>query len=125
MTKTKLKQPYELTDEEAKKFCLNHWESEMIDDSNYSATYDMYVYEETTADGYSVYVTQHGEDARISICEDVYYYNDDLEEAIIDLLRQGYVTVKICSSLEEDLHISWHEYYSNIYDELINNDEEE
>lgn len=125
MTKTELKQPYELSDEEAKKLCLEHWESEMIKDTDYKPTYDMYVYEETTADGYTVFVTQRGEGVRINICEDVFYYSDDLEEAIIELLRYGNATVQICPSLEEDLHIPWQEYYSNIYDELTDNEEEE
>ena len=125
MTKTKLKEPYELTDEEAKKFCLEHWDSEMIKDTDYKSTYDMYVYEETTADGYTVFVTQHGENSRINICEDVFYYSDALEEVIIDLLRFGNATVQICPLLEEDLNISWQEYYSDIYDELTDNEEEE
>ena len=125
MTKTKLKEPYELTDEEAKKFCLEHWDSEMIKDTDYKSTYDMYVYEETTADGYTVFVTQHGENSRINICEDVFYYSDALEEVIIDLLRFGNATVQICPLLEEDLDISWTQYYSNIYDELTDNEEEE
>ena len=125
MTKTKLKEPYELTDEEAKKFCLEHWESEMIKDTDYKPTYDMYVYEETTADGYIVFVTQRGEGVRINICEDVFYYKDGLEEVIIDLLRFGNATVQICPLLEEDLNISWQEYYSDIYDELTDNEEEE
>ena len=125
MTKTKLKEPYELTDEEAKKFCLEHWDSEMIKDTDYKSTYDMYVYEETTTDGYTVFVTQHGENSRINICEDVFYYSDALEEVIIDLLRFGNATVQICPLLEEDLDISWTQYYSNIYDELTDNEEEE
>ena len=125
MTKTELKKPYELTDEEAKKLCLEHWESEMREDTNYTPAYDMHVYEETTADGYTVFVAQPGENSRINICEDVFYYSDALEEVIIELLRFGNATVQICPLLEEDLHISWQEYYSDIYDELTDNEEEE
>jgi len=50
-------------------------------------TYDFYCYSETTADGYEVFVATNDPDS-IAICEDVHYYDSDLqgeiEQAIID-----------------------------------------
>jgi hypothetical protein len=47
MTTDKLKEPFELLDEEAKEFCMKHWDCEIIDDMS-SAYYDIHVYEEPT-----------------------------------------------------------------------------
>ena len=55
-------------------------------DENYNkSSYDFSIYEETTADGYSIYVAQYG-DSKINICEDVYYYDNDLNEALVEAI---------------------------------------
>ena len=55
-----------------------------IDENAYDSA-DVYAFEETTADGYSVYVVTH--DMRsICVSEDVYYYESDVPSAIICLL---------------------------------------
>ena len=42
MTTDKLKEPFELLDEEAKEFCMKHWDCEIIDSMS-SAYYDIHV----------------------------------------------------------------------------------
>jgi len=42
MITDKLKEPHELLDEEAKKFCMKHWECEIIDDTS-SDNYDIVI----------------------------------------------------------------------------------
>jgi len=55
-----------------------------IDENAYQNA-DVYAYEETTVDGYSVYVVTH--DMRgVNICEDVYYYDNDVAEAIMEMV---------------------------------------
>ena len=54
MTKTKLKEPYELSDDEAKDFCLKHWESKICPGTTMREDYDLWVYQETSADGYTI-----------------------------------------------------------------------
>ena len=48
---------------------------------------DFYIYEESTADGYTVYVGTHDPD-KMSVSEDVYYYDNELTsllaQAVID-----------------------------------------
>ena len=64
-----------------------------IDENAYTNA-DVYAYEETTVDGYSVYVVTH--DMRhVTICEDVYYYESDVPEAIMEMVRyaNGYCTL--------------------------------
>ena len=53
-----------------------------IDDNAYS-NYDIAAYTESTADGYEVYVVTNDMQS-ISISEDVYYYESDVPQAIID-----------------------------------------
>ena len=56
-----------------------------IDENAYSSA-DVYAYEESTADGYSLYVVTH--DMRnVCISEDVYYYENDVAEAVMEMIR--------------------------------------
>ena len=53
-----------------------------IDENAYS-NYDIAAYTESTADGYEVYVVTNDMNS-ISINEDVYYYESDVPQALID-----------------------------------------
>ena len=53
-----------------------------IDDNAYN-NYDIAAYTESTADGYEVYVVTNDMNS-ISINEDVYYYENDVAEKLID-----------------------------------------
>jgi len=125
MTKTKLKEPYELSDDEAKDFCLKHWESTICPGATMREEYDLWVYQETSADGYTIWIAKW-DDGPVYPSESVYYYNDSLDEPIWECLRYG-STLRIDDSDYEELsHIfDWQEKYATIYEELINNDEEE
>jgi len=43
---------------------------------------DFYIYEESTADGYTVYVGTHDPD-KMSVSEDVYYYDNELTSLLV------------------------------------------
>lgn len=70
-------------EEVARQNVLNHYGVELTD--NWTSKVEYYMYEETTKDGYTVYVATNDTD-NISVCEDIYYYDSDfsdvLEEAI-------------------------------------------
>tara|TARA_R110000824_G_scaffold57647_1_gene156763 strand:+ start:677 stop:1093 length:417 start_codon:yes stop_codon:yes gene_type:complete len=51
---------------------------------------DFKVYTETTTDGYEVFIATF-DDRNISICEDVYYYNNDLSSAVKQEITNGMV----------------------------------
>ncbi|MEJ6791996.1 MAG: hypothetical protein QNK89_04485 [Lacinutrix sp.] len=53
---------------------------------NWSSDVNYFIYEESTADGYSVFVASV-EPNRVSINEDVYYYDSDLKDALVEYLR--------------------------------------
>ena len=46
---------------------------------------DFYIYEESTADGYSVYIATDNIE-KISVGEDVYYYDSDLQGALLEYI---------------------------------------
>lgn len=126
MTQTKLTPPYDITDDEAKEFCLNHWESTIETSDNYNEEYNWWIYEETSADGYTIWIAKY-EDGPVYPSESVFYYADGLDDIIWECLRTG-GTLRISDSdydeLESNGLFDWQEKYAAIYDEL-NPDEDE
>ena len=125
MTQTKLKEPYDMTDDEAKQFCLNHWESTIETSDNYNEEYDWWIYEETSADGYTIWIAKY-EDGKVYPSESVFYYADGLDDIIWECLRTG-GTLRISDGDYEELEsnglFDWQEKYATIYEEL--NDEQD
>ena len=71
-------------EEVARQNVLNHYGVELTD--NWTAKAEYYIYEETTKDGYTVYVATNDTDS-ISICEDIYYYDGDLGDALEEAIK--------------------------------------
>jgi hypothetical protein len=46
---------------------------------------NFYIYEESTADGYSVYIATDNNE-NINVSEDVYYYDSDLKDALVEYI---------------------------------------
>ena len=65
---------------------------------------DCRVYNEQTADGYDLWVVTNQQDHPI-ICEDVYYYDHDVAEAVREQIRYGDTTFYIDDYIYEDCHI--------------------
>ena len=75
----------QINDEDlAKESVLKHFNIELTDD--YSSSADFYVYEESTADGYSVFVATHDQSV-VNVNENVYYYDSDLSGALVDFMK--------------------------------------
>jgi len=49
---------------------------------------EYYVYPESTADGYEVFIATC-DTSRINICEDVYYYESDLGDVLAEAIKYG------------------------------------
>tara|TARA_B110000967_G_scaffold79614_1_gene82333 strand:+ start:116 stop:586 length:471 start_codon:yes stop_codon:yes gene_type:complete len=62
---------------------LKHYNIEFVD--NYNRDSDFYLYEETTGDGYSVYVATHDMNT-VCISESVYQYEQGLSEPLYDFI---------------------------------------
>jgi len=68
----------------AKESVLKHFNLEFTD--NYSDNADFYIYEETTADGYSVFVATHDQ-SHVNVNENVYYYDTYVGDALEEHIR--------------------------------------
>ena len=90
---------------------------------------DIYCYNESTVDGYDVFVLTH-DTTNINICENVYYYDSDLASAIMEEIQYngGSETVlHIDSYLWDDIYMDDQmlEYFGETIDDIIENNEEE
>ena len=65
---------------------------------------DCRVYNEQTADGYDLWVVTNQQDHPI-ICEDVYYYDHDVAQAVREQIRYGDSTFYIDECVYEDCYI--------------------
>ena len=88
LNKTKFNEQDSHDEDHIQKVVLDHYDSEITDDWNVSC--DFFIYEETTADGYSVYVATYDQRS-ISVSEHVHYYDnslgDELKQAITESIK--------------------------------------
>ena len=80
---------------------------------------DFKVYSETTADGYEVYVATH-DDKNVNIQEDVYYYDSDLTDVIMEQLEDRY-SVYIDEYLYNDIYMDdkFEEYFNENVEDIV------
>ena len=89
---------------------------------------DVYAYEENTVDGYSVYVVTHDMN-RICINEDVFYYDNDVAEAIMEMVRDqgGHCTLYSDQYFLDDIYFNdvLLEEFSEIAEDIYNEIQED
>ena len=99
-----------------------------IDENAYQNA-DIYAFEETTADGYSVYVVTHDMKS-ICVSEDVYYYESDVPSAIMEMINNsnGDCTLYADQYFLDDIYFddllleAFGDIAESIYDEIMNED---
>ena len=64
---------------------------------------DCMIYNESTADGYDVWICTN-DSKHPSICEDIYYYDHDLADAFEEQVRYGDQTFYVCDGVYEDCY---------------------
>ena len=75
----------QINDEDlARESVLKHFSVELTD--SYGGSADFYIYEESTADGYSVFVATDDQNV-VNVNENVYYYDSDLSGALVDFMK--------------------------------------
>ena len=85
---------------------------------------DCRVYNESSADGYDLWVVTNQPNHPI-ICEDVYYYDHDIADAVREQIRYGDETFYIDECIYEDCYIDdmLIEVFNEFVEEIIENDE--
>ena len=99
-----------------------------IDENAYNRA-DVYAYEETTSDGYSLWVVTH-DMSDVCISEDVHYYDSYVCEAIMDRIRDtnGYCILYADKWLLDDLYFDdalleeFADCAESIYDQIANDE---
>ena len=94
----------EINDERLIELVKQHLGLSMSTDLSDWSNVDCKVYNESTADGYDLWVVTNQENAPI-ICEDVYYYDHDVAEAVREQIRFGDRTFYIDDYIYEDCYI--------------------
>ena len=102
----------------------NHLEILISTDINDFENVDCLIYNESTADGYDVYICTN-DSRHPSICEDVYYYDHDLADAFEEQVRYGDQTFYIDDCVYEDCYFEdkLGEMFQEYAEEIIENDE--
>jgi len=107
-------------DEDYKRLC-KHYEFELTD--QWCGTIDYYLYTETTADGYELWVATDNDKGDVNINEDVHYYDSDLSEVLTEWIRYGdcriYVDDMETYYVTEALETMWENMIDSIKDEII------
>tara|TARA_Y100000589_G_scaffold34135_1_gene28550 strand:+ start:56 stop:472 length:417 start_codon:yes stop_codon:yes gene_type:complete len=114
----------EIRDERLIELVKNHLDISISHDINDFDNVDCMIYEESTADGYSVYLCTN-DNRYPSICEDVYYYNHELSEAFEQQVRWNDKTFYICEDVYEDSYMNdmLLEMFTDHAEDIIKNDE--
>ena len=113
-----------MLDERMIELVKNHLELEISQNINDFDNVDCMVYNESTADGYDVWVVTN-DPRQVSICEDVYYYASDLANAFEEQARWGDRTFYIDDYVFEEAYIEDKliEMFSENVEDIIENDE--
>ena len=74
-------------EEYVRELMLKHYDAELTD--QWQSNCDYYIYEESTADGYSVFVACY-DTSSISVNEDIHYYDSDLSGKLQDAIKDGF-----------------------------------
>lgn len=112
-------------DDNALEKLQNYYEFELTD--SYNRTPDYSIYTESTADGYEVWVATSGDGRNICINEDVYYYENDLSDALYDAMMDYneliYVDDLETYYVQEAIERAWETFIDDmigeVEDELI------
>ena len=97
-----------------KKVC-DYYDAEISEDWNDNA--DFFIYSETTADGYEVYIATNSPSTP-SINEDVYYYDSDLASSLEDALIDG-ARIYVDYLQDDYVHEAAESAYDYLYDQLL------
>ena len=73
-------------EEYVRELILKHYDAELTD--QWQSNCDYYIYEESSADGYSVFVACYNTN-RVNVNEDIHYYDSGLSDVLQDAIKDG------------------------------------
>ena len=100
----------------------DYYDFELTD--SYNRTPDYSIFAESTADGYEVWVATSGDGRNICINEDVYYYENDLGDALYDAMLDYneliYVDDLEAYYVQDAIEMAWEAFITEMIDEVEN-----
>ena len=100
------------------KVVCKHFDLTLTD--TWSGGCDHYIYEESTADGYSVWVSLHDANANVCVSENIFYYDNDLAEEFKQAIYDNdHGDVNIYLSMLQDNEYWVQDTINDIYLELV------
>lgn len=93
----------EILDSRLVELVKNHLEISISTDISNFANVDCTIYNESTADGYDVYVITN-DPRNVSVCEEVYYYDHDLANQFHEQMRYGDRTFYVDGDIYNDCY---------------------
>ena len=114
----------EMPEERMIKLITDHLGLSISHDISDFENVDCSIYNESSADGYDLYVCTN-DTRNVSICENVYYYDHDLANAFEQQVRWGDRTFYICDTLYEDCYFedALLEAFGEYVEDIIENDD--
>ncbi len=107
-------------DDNALEKLQEYYEFELTD--SYNRTPDYSIYAESTADGYEVWVATTGDGRDVCISEDVYYYENDLYQALYDAMMDYneliYVDDLEAYYVQDAIDRAWETFVDDMYSEI-------
>tara|TARA_R110001583_G_scaffold93768_1_gene236969 strand:- start:489 stop:929 length:441 start_codon:yes stop_codon:yes gene_type:complete len=96
---------------------------------SFDSSCDLYCYNESTVDGYDVWVLTHSL-KDVNICENVYYYESDLASAVMEEIQYNggsETLLHMDEYLWDDLYMNDQmlEYFAETVDDIIESNDEE
>ena len=105
-----------------KKMVLGYYEVEFTDRFDNNCGY--YIYGETTRDGYEVFVAAD-DVGNVCISEDVYYYDSDLHDALVDAIKDELSPIYLDDEDADFVDYAIEELYEYLYDRKYEETESE
>jgi len=105
-----------------RKMVLEHYDVELTDRFDNNCGY--YIYSESTRDGYEVYVASESV-RNVCICEDVYYYDSDLHDALADAIKDELSPIYLDDEDADFVDYAIERLYEFVYDEKYDEVESE
>ena len=114
----------EMPEERMIKLVTDHLGLSISHDISDFENVDCSIYNESSADGYDLYVCTN-DTRNVSICENVYYYDHDLADAFEQQVRWGDRTFYIDDSIYEDCYMEDKliELFADNVEDIIEDDE--
>ena len=114
----------DMSEERMIELVKNHLEISISTDISDFENNDCTIYNESSADGYDLYVVTN-DTRHVSICENVFYYDHDIADQFSEQIRYGDRTFYIDQGIYEDCYIEDKliELFAEYVEDIIENDE--